>query len=444
MKFILITSIGLLILFSSCTSIRTTAVIPESQPILKSIQAETKTGFPAKEVEDPQGILTLEKAIQLALMQNPRLAVYSLEIRARDADALQASLFPNPEIEIETENFAGSGVYRGIDATETTISLGQLLELSGKREKRTKVAVFESDLAAWDYEALKLQVYTSVVRNYIQVLALQEKIELDKELLNISEKLVESVKKRVQSGGLSPAETARANVVVSNAEITLQRTERQLLATRSLLASTWNGKGLFATIQGSLEANRKIPEKDIIKQKLDQAPELARWSVEMERRRSSLELAEAMAVPDPTISLAYRRINESKDNALVAGLSIPLPFFDRNQGNVQKKQIRVKQGVWEKKTVRNNLNTRLESLYPNAEALAAEISALRQTAIPQAEKAFVIISESYQRGKFQLIDVLDAQRTLFEARRRLVDSLLDFKMTITELERLIGRDLQSL
>lgn len=445
MKFMLIISIGLLILFTSCTSKRKTAVYPESRPLLKAIQLEeSKIVDSAKKIEDPGGIITLEKALNLSLMQNPELAVYSLEIRAREAESLQMALLPNPEIAIETENFAGSGVYGGLDATETTVSLGQLIELAGKREKRTKFAALESDLAVWDFEAVKLDVYTSVVTRYTQVLALQEKVKLDSELLNISKQLSETVARRVEAGGLSPAETARANVIVSNAEISLQNTKRQLIAARRQLASTWNGKALFTEAQGTLETKLTVPPKEMLIEKMAQSPELARWTTEMHKRQSLLDLTKARAVPDPEISIAYRRINESKDNAFMAGISIPLPVFDRNQGRIQQAQIRINQGEWEKETARNNLNTKIESLYPIAEALANEITVLKQKSIPLAENAFSIISDSYQRGKFQLIDVLDAQRTLFETRRRLVESMADYKMTITELERLIGQDLASL
>ncbi len=445
MKFMLITSIGLLILFTSCTSTRKTAAYPESRPLLKAIQLdESKIVDSAKKIEDPEGTITLDKALKLALMQNPELADYSLEIRSREADALQQSLLPNPEIAIETENFAGSGAYDGLDATETTVSLGQLIELAGKREKRTMVAAFESDLAVWDFEALKLDIYASVVKRYTQVLALQEKAKLDSELLDISTQLSETVTRRVQAGGLSPAETARAQVIVSNAEISLQNTKRQLTAARKQLASTWNGKALFTEAQGTLETKLIVPPKEKLIEKMAQSPELARWTTEMHKRRSLLDLTKARAVPDPEISIAYRRLNESKDNTFMAGISIPLPVFDRNQGNIQQAQIRINQGEWEKETVRNDLNTKIESLLPIAEALATEITTLKQKSIPLAETAFSIISDGYQRGKFQLIDVLDAQRTLFETRRRLVESMADYKVIITELERLIGQDLQSL
>jgi outer membrane protein, heavy metal efflux system len=445
MKPIHILGIGMLILLTSCATTRTTAIVPESRPILKQIaQKDAQIDNRSSEVEDPKGTLTLKDALRLALLQNPQLAVFALEIRAREAASLQASLLPNPEFSIETENFTGSGVYRGVDATETTISLGQLIELGGKRAKRTELAALHSDLAAWDFETMRLEVYSAVMASYTQVMALQEKVKLDSELLNIAKQLHKNIEKRVTAGRLSPAETARASVAVSNAEISLQRTKRQLTAARRQLTATWNGKGLFKNVAGEMNVSGSLPDIAPIIENLDQSPTLARWAVEMDRRRASLKLSEAMAVPDPNINLAFRRINESDDNAFVAGVSIPIQLFDRNQGAIKEAEVRVKQGEWERKGRLNTLKARVESIYPVAEALAAEISALTENSIPYAEEAYTVINSGYQQGKFQLIDVLDAQRTLFEARQRLLESMKDYKLTITEIERITGQNLNKL
>lgn len=444
MKYKLIISGALILLLSSCTTTTISASFPERMDVLKTIKTKEQVDRTLEKINNPKGILSLDKALSLALMQNPKLAVYALEIRAREANSLQMSLLPNPELSAETENFAGSGIYAGMDVSETTISIGQLIELAGKREKRTQVAALESDVAAWDYEMAKLEIYSTVISAFTQALLLQEKIKLDNELLNIAMQLQKTILIRVQAGANSPAESARASVVISKAENILYRTRQQLKNARQQLATTWNGVAVFEKVDGKMDNLVSIPELDKIIKKLDQTPQLLRWAVEVEKRKSSLALSKAMAVPDPVISLAYRRINESEDNAFVAGLSIPLPFFDRNQGAIQEAQIRVKQAEWEKRSLENNLKMRIESVYINAEALSAEIIALKEKSIPNAEKAFSIISDGYQRGKFQLIDVLDAQRTLFESRNQLLQSSFEYKLAVNELEWLTGLDITKL
>src|SRR3989337_3662608 len=95
---------------------------------------------PSVYAEEPIVVMTLPQAQSLALMKNPELAAFSWEVRARDAQAIQAGLLPNPEINVEVENFGGSRNFRGFNVTETTIQLSQLIELGGKRSQRRYVA----------------------------------------------------------------------------------------------------------------------------------------------------------------------------------------------------------------------------------------------------------------------------------------------------------------
>ena len=123
----------------------------------------------------------MRQALSLALVKNPELAAFSWEVRAREARALQASLLPNPEIEVELENFGGSGDVGGFEQTESTLLLRQLIELGGKRRKRTHVAALESDLAAWDFEIKRLDVFTQVTQFFVGVVSAQERVALNTE-----------------------------------------------------------------------------------------------------------------------------------------------------------------------------------------------------------------------------------------------------------------------
>src|SRR5262245_63115546 len=128
-------------------------------------------------VSNPTGVLTLPQAQALALLQHPRLAAFGWEVRAGEARTLQASLPPNPALGIEVENFAGSGALKGFQGAEITIHLSQLIELAGKRQKRTRVAALERDLVAWDYEAARIEVLTQVTKALVEVLSAQQRLD---------------------------------------------------------------------------------------------------------------------------------------------------------------------------------------------------------------------------------------------------------------------------
>ena len=126
------------------------------------------------EVSEPTGPITLRQALALALLHNPELKIFSWDVRVSEAKQLQASLLPNPKFQVEVEEVGGAGPRSDFDASETTIQLSQLIELGNKRSKRTKLASMEKELAGWDYEAKRLDVFTEVAKAFAEVLAAQE------------------------------------------------------------------------------------------------------------------------------------------------------------------------------------------------------------------------------------------------------------------------------
>jgi cobalt-zinc-cadmium efflux system outer membrane protein len=98
----------------------------------------------------PTGDLTLRDALAAALRDSPALAADAAEVRAREAEMLQAGRRPNPELGVELENLAGSGPFSGLDGLETTLALSQAIELGGKRGRRVEAARLDRDVAAWD------------------------------------------------------------------------------------------------------------------------------------------------------------------------------------------------------------------------------------------------------------------------------------------------------
>ena len=141
---------------------------------------------------------------------------FETEIKAREARTVQESLLPNPEIDFEIENFSGSGEVKG---AETTISIGQLIELGGKRSKRTKIAALQSDIALLHYEKKRLDIITQVRSIFLNVLNAQKKLKLDHQLQDLALSFKTTIDTLVQAGRLSTAESARAQVELSNRKL---------------------------------------------------------------------------------------------------------------------------------------------------------------------------------------------------------------------------------
>ena len=421
--------------------------LPASRPLGREIGAASpgSPGQPASPFSEPRGKLTLRDALAASLQKSPRLESFAWQVRADEARALQAGLLPNPALVVESENFAGSGGFGGYDAAETTVSLGQLVQLGGKRKKRERIALLERELSGWDYEGARLDVLTRTTRRFLALLAAQERSELANRLVRLAEQSLEATRARVRAGAASAVEEARSNVELSTLRVQLAQRNADLEAARKLLASSWGtGAPRFEGVAGDLFALRALPSLSEIEAELSQNPDLARWATENARREAALDLAKAEAIPDVTAGLGVRRFEESDDSALVFAVEVPIPLFDRNQGGRSAALAETHRARALARARHLELTRALIATHADASSGLEQATSLRDTVLPQAEAAFRGTQDGYRRGLFRYVDVLDAQRTLFEARTAYVDALERVHLASAKLERLIGAPLESL
>ena len=152
----------------------------------------------APPTSEPVGAVTLREAVAATLLHNPDLAVRAYDLKAGDARALQASLRPNPEASLEAGGFLGSGVARDVDEKQATLTLSQVLELGGKRDRRVEVAQSDRTVAGVDHQALELDIVGEVTRRFIEVVADQEQINSSRGALQLAERTEKAIAARVQ------------------------------------------------------------------------------------------------------------------------------------------------------------------------------------------------------------------------------------------------------
>ena len=145
-----------------------------------------------------------------------------------------------------------------------------------------------------------------------------------------------------------------------------------------------------------------------------------------------------------TISLGVRNDQASDDTAFVGGFSIPLPISDRNQGEIAAARAALRQASYQRLAARNKALATLAMLYQGLEAADVEVQTLKKQILPAAMQAFEAVDLGYRAGKFGFLEVLDAQRTLFQVRGQYIDALSNYHKARVEVERLIGTPLETL
>jgi outer membrane protein, heavy metal efflux system len=387
----------------------------------------------------PDTAVTLSQIWSATLLGNPELAAFDLEVRAREAAALQAGLMPNPELGYTIEQFAGSGSFNGFNAAESTLQLSQLLQTGGKRGKNYRFADLGTELAQWDYQVKRREVLAAVSGAFAEVLALQEKLALSEQLIQLAEQTHQTMAARVAAGKAPLLEQTRSQVALSLVTLDQQRTRRSLTAARNRLAASWGGSAdNFGNAQGEFYRRASLADHDSLIQRLEKNPDWARWETELQQRRAKLNLEKAKALPDVTVFAGIQNFQENPGTAMTVGFSVPLPLFDRNQGGIAEAHTRVRQGNFQAKNVQIQLKTALEQTYQALASADEQVSAFETAVIPAAEQVFQSAQQGYVEGKFSSLDVLDTQRTLFEARVQYIDTLLAYHQVSVEMAKLAG------
>lgn len=403
--------------------------------------ADGKDVHPAPErVPDAAEILTLRQALADGLMHSPDLAAFAWDVRAAEARELQGGLLPNPELEAELENFAGDDELRRFRSAETTIQISQLFELGGKRGYRRQAAAFEKDVAGWDYEIKRLEVFEKIAAAFWEMLAAQERVVLADALVRLDEQVRADAAERVAAGRAEPFEELQARITLTASELQSVKEKNDLHSARiSLAAGMGTSEAGFAGVRGDFEALSPLPPFEDIQAALEESPGMRRWKAELQKLQAEAALTDAGAVPDVTVSAGARYFNDTDDRAVLAGFSIPIPLFDRNQGGRQEARCNIARAKQEMRSMSMQLHSDIAAAYQSCLSSFTLAAALRDTSIPAAQRTFDEVQKGFRMGRFSRLEVLESRRGLLELRQQYIDALLDYHTGSAALERMLGK-----
>lgn len=418
-----------LVAFSLPAIAQTATVVPGS--------TYTNSSATAARVGEPTGPLTLHAALALAMASNPALSAAQNELHAVEATVIQANTLPNPSLELSVED-------RRRETRESTIQFSQPLELGGKRSARMSAAERSRDAAAAELSEKRAEVRSSVIASFFDVLTAQERMRLAQESADLAQKATSAASRRVAAGKVSPVEETKARVEESSVRLELTQARSALISARKRLSATWgNPAPRFEQAEGELTTLPPLPEIDGMSQRLGHAPALARARYEVDRRQALAQVESSRRVPDVTVSLGVKRSEELGRNQAIVGLSVPLPFFDTNRGNVLESLRRVDKARDELTATEVRLDSELAEAHERLSVSRQEAESLQKEVIPGAQSAFDAATKGFEFGKFGFLDVLDAQRTLLQAKSQYLRALSEAHRAAADIDRILGEPMSA-
>ena len=378
--------------------------------------------------------LTLDTAIARALDRNPDIAAAGREQQATEGALLQAGLRPNPELAALEEDMR-----RG--RRTSTLQLTQPLELGGKREARTAAAGLARDQAAWAVQQARADVRAAVIVQFVDLLAAQERLRLAADSIALAENATRAAGRRVEAGKVSPVEQTRAQVAEAAVRVEALQAEGAVRAARQRLAALW-GDAPAAATRAAAAGRLALPPEALALAALDDrladAPLLAQARIELDRRRALVRVETAATVPNLAVTVGAKRLQEAGVTQAVLGFSVPLPVFDRNQGNLAEALRREDKAQDQLAAAVLRLSTDVAQAQERLRSARAEAETLQRDALPGARLAFDAASQGFALGKFSFLEALDAQRTWFQVQAQAQRALADSLRAAAEIERLLG------
>jgi len=387
-------------------------------------------------VAAPVAFVTLVEVREKALATNPELQALAAQVQAAAGAYRQARAFANPELVIEAEDFGGT---LPADATsQETFSISQSIEWFGKRSARVAAADLAQKVAASDIERKRRDIVTEVDRRFAVVLGAQERAAIAEENSRTAHEVTQAVSALVAAGEVSPIEEARAQADEALASIDHANAQRDVDLARRELAQLW-GEAQPSLIggDGRLAETATVPDVDLALAAIAALPDLTRWDAEAARLDSLHTLARRQVFPDLALSVGTRFYGGSGDHAYVAGLALPIPLLTQFAGARAEASARVEQVKHEKRAEETRIRVALLSAHQTLSRAIDEAQRLRDEVLPRAFTVYEALNEGYRRGKFRLLDLLEARRILAQTRLRYVDALVRLNVADADLRRLV-------
>jgi cobalt-zinc-cadmium efflux system outer membrane protein len=383
---------------------------------------------------EPAAPLTLRSALALAAGANSELSAARHEVRAVEGAVQQAGLLPNPSLSMER-------VDTRRDTRETTLQFSQPLELGGKRAARVQAAERGRDSATAELAVKQAQIRADVIAAYFAVLAAQEQLRLAREADELAQRAAAATGRRVVAGKVSPVEETRARVAAASVQLELMRAASTLATARKRLAGLWgNSTPRFERADGAVDVLPLLPDTATLLRRLADSPAMTLARSQLERSRALAQVELSRRTPDLTLNVGSKRSEELGRTQAVFGVSIPLPFFDRNQGNVLESARRVDKARDELATTALRLDAELSQAREEFELAQRQAHALSNDILPGAQSAYDAASIGFEYGKFGFLDVLDAQRTLLQAKSQYLETLAEAHRAMAAIDRILGAD----
>ncbi|WP_158633571.1 TolC family protein [Tautonia sociabilis] len=400
----------------------------------------------------PPGGLTLDQAIARLLHANTDLRAKAMEIPKAQADIITAELWANPLLFFDSQLIPYGGPFaEEAGPTQYDINITHPIDLNGKWKRRREVAVLAKNVIEAQYQdAVRLQV-DNLYTAWVDVLAARETLRYLRFSAQALEDLVEATRALLEQGAATPADVNRVEILLDSTNVALVETEETLLDAKRTLATVLYlppDAAMTLEVSGVLRAPDPPvpPVEELIPMALAVRPDLAAYRIGIRRADANVRLQRANRFED--VFLFYQpythqagRADSGTNTSWAIGATIPLPIYNRNQGNIERARHTAVQTKIQLADLERRVITEVQRAERAYAVSLASVRRLEEDILPKARENLETGLELYKAGEESQITYLEAQRNFNEVSRQYRDTLVRHRRVMLQLNTAVGRRL---
>jgi len=372
-------------------------------------------------------LFTLPGALELAHKKNPTYKQAEAGIQAARSRAHQAGLYPNP-----SAGYTGDEIRGGESAGgKQGFFIEQMIVTGGKLSRSRDVFAKETKLAEIEAEEQQSRVETAVKMAFYRVLAAQEMADSRADLARIATEAFETQGRLANTGQADETEMLAAQLEAERCKLAAHQMDNTLREEWRTFAALLGVPDLrLQTVSGDLESGWPELDESQVEKIAVQSPATRIASSGAERASAELARAQREKIPDVMVRAGLDYNHEPLENPRLATgwewaaqLSVPVPLFNRNQGNIAAARADMDRAEAEKQRVNLTLRERASSAFDEYANARLTVEEYRNNILPLAKKSYGLMFDRYSEMLAAYPRVLDSKRKLFELQNEYIAAL---------------------
>ena len=344
-----------------------------------------------------------------------------------------------------------SGIRRARSATTGRAGqqggfIGQEFVTAGKLRLNRDIACQEIRQAEFAWQTQQFRVLTDVRRAFYDVLVAQRALELTEQLVRVGDEGVKSTEALMKAKEVARVDLLQARIEADSAKILLEKARnRHAAAWRDLAAVVGDQTMQPTALAGNLlDGMAQLGWDDTLNRLLTESPQLAGAQAGVARAEAALARECAGRYPNVDLQASAQYDNATQDSIAGVQAGVPLPIFNRNQGNIRRAQAELAVAQQEVRRVQLALQQRLAVVFEQYATARQQVEKYNLDILPNAGESLRLVSFGYRQGEFSYLMLLTSQRTYFQTNLAYLDALRDLRTAGATIEgNLLGDSLQT-